>query len=325
MIKREHTGNAVVAVLLAVCALLPYFVLSAGWTGFAINILIFSLLALAWNITGGFGGMMSFGHAVLFGSSAYATAMLQLHLGLNAWLAGAVALAVGAMVGGFIGALTFRYGLRGSYFALVTLAFAEVFRVLASSFAVTGGGQGLSLPLGRDIANLQFASRLDNYSFVLILVLIALAITIAVRRSRFGAYLIAIRENEEAAKALGINTFRVKVLAMTLSGAMAGAAGVAYLQTFLFVDAQIGFGTVMSFEALLGPIIGGAGTVLGPILGSLVLHTLGEIARESIGGAPGLNLVFYGVVLLIILRFLPDGLMGLFKPRSRADAKPEDK
>jgi len=110
---------------------------------------------------------------------------------------------------------------------------------------------------------------------------------------------------------------------MALSGAIAGAAGVAYMQTFLFVDAQIGFGTVMSFEALLGPVIGGAGTVLGPVLGAVVLHTVGELAREAIGGAPGLNLVFYGLVLLVILRFLPNGLMGLFLGQRRRPATKE--
>ena len=311
MINNKHAGNILVAVLLAVYAVVPFVMTSQTWLGFAINIMIFSLLGIAWNITGGFGGLMSFGHAVLFGTGAYASAMLQIRLGVDPWLASAAGIAAGAVVGCFIGALSFRYGLRGSYFALVTLAFAEVFRVLASSFDITGGGQGLSVPLKATVANLQFADRLHNYAFVLILVLIGLAVSVVVRRSRFGSYLIAVRENEEAAKALGINTFRVKVLAMTLSGAIAGAAGMAYLQTYLFVDAHIAFGTMMSFEALLGPIIGGAGTILGPIVGAVVLHSMGEAARGLIGGAPGMNLVFYGLVLLAILRFLPDGLMGL--------------
>jgi branched-chain amino acid transport system permease protein len=103
----------------------------------------------------------------------------------------------------------------------------------------------------------------------------------------------------------------VKVIAMVISGAIAGAAGVAYLQIQLFIDAPIAYGPLISVEALLGPIIGGAGTLLGPVLGTIVLHVVGEVVKNGVGGAPGLNLVFYGLVLLLILRFLPNGLMGL--------------
>jgi branched-chain amino acid transport system permease protein len=213
--------------------------------------------------------------------------------------------------------LSFRYGLRGSYFALVTLAFAEVLRILASSFQITGGGQGILVPYKAGIANFQFADRISTYTLVLTMVAVAMLITFAVQRSRFGAYLIAIRENEEAAKALGIDTFRTKVLAMMLSGAIGGAAGVAYLQTYLFIDAPIAYGSTMSIEALLGPIIGGAGTLWGPLVGTLILHLIGESAKHLVSGAPGLNLVLYGVVLLVILRYLPSGIVGLARTIGR--------
>ena len=259
---------------------------------------------------------MSFGHAALFGTGAYVTAILQVRLGVNPWLAAALAIAAATLVAGFIGALSFRYGLRGSYFALVTLAFAEVLRILASSFEVTGGGQGILVPYKAGIANFQFADRISTYTLVLAMVAVAMLITLAVQRSRFGAYLIAIRENEEAAKALGIDTFRTKVLAMMLSGAIGGAAGVAYLQTYLFIDAPIAYGSTMSIEALLGPIIGGAGTLWGPLVGTLDPASDGESAKHLVGGAPGLNLVLYGVVLLVILRYLPNGIVGLAAPAS---------
>lgn len=284
---------------------------SDAWLGFTMNALIIAVLSLSWNILGGYGGQMSFGHAALFGTGAYVTAMLQVRLGLNPWLAAPLAIAASAAVAAFIGALSFRYGLKGSYFALVTLAFAEVLRILASSFSITGGGQGILVPYKAGFANFQFESRSTTYLMTLILVALAMLVTAWVQRSRFGAYLIAIRENEEAAKALGIDTFRTKVLAMALSGAVAGVAGVAYLQTFLFVDSQVAYGAGMSVEALLGPMIGGSGTLWGPLVGKLALHLLGEGAKELVGGAPGLNLVLYGVVLLVILRYLPDGLVGL--------------
>ncbi len=310
--KLLHMDDRTVAALLVLYALFPLVWPSDYWLGLAINVMIMSVLAVGWNISGGFGGMLSFGHAALFGTGAYVTAMLQLQAGMNPWLAALCGMLGGGLVGAFIGAVSFRYGLRGSYFSLVTLAFAEVLRVLASSFEFTGGGQGMQLPLIQDWASLQFPSRLANYLAVLALVVIALLISLWIKCSRFGAYLAAIRENEPASQALGINTFRIKVLAMFVAGGVSAAAGVAYLQTYLFVDAPIAYGPVMSIEALLGATIGGAGTLLGPVLGTVLLHTLGEAVKNAVNGAPGLSLVFYGVLLLLILRFLPNGVMGLF-------------
>jgi branched-chain amino acid transport system permease protein len=289
------------------------FVRADVWLGFTINALIVAVLAIGWNVLGGFAGQMSFGHAALFGAGAYAAALLQVKLGLNPWIAAALAIAIASAVATFIALLAFRYGLKGSYFALVTLAFAEVLRILASSFQIFGGSQGVLVPYKVGLANLQFAQRGETYAFLLGLVAAAMLVTLAVKRARFGAYLVAIRENEEAAKALGIDVFRCKVLAMALSGAISGAAGVAYLQTYLFVDAPVAFGPTMSVEALLGPIIGGVGTIWGPLVGSLLLHMLGEAAKHLVQNAPGLNLVLYGVVLLAILRYLPDGLIGLVR------------
>lgn len=308
----KHTSLGEWLLYGAICAylLLIYLLPSQAWLGFTINALIVTILSVAWNLLGGFGGQMSFGHAALFGTGAYVTAILQVKLGVNPWIAAGLAVVAATLVAGFIGALSFRYGLRGSYFALVTLAFAEVLRILASSFAFTGGGQGILVPYKAGLANFQFADRITTYTLVLVMVAVAMLITVAVQRSRFGAYLIAIRENEEAAKALGIDTFRTKVLAMMLSGAIGGAAGVAYLQTYLFIDAPIAYGSTMSIEALLGPIIGGAGTIWGPVVGTLSLHLLGEGAKHLVSGAPGLNLVLYGVLLLVILRYLPDGIVG---------------
>jgi branched-chain amino acid transport system permease protein len=309
----KHTSPGEWLLYGAICAylLLLYILPFEAWLGFTINALIVAVLSIAWNLLGGFGGQMSFGHAALFGTGAYVTAMLQVRWGINPWIAAALAIVAATGVAGFIGALSFRYGLKGSYFALVTLAFAEVLRILASSFEITGGGQGILVPYKTGLANFQFADRMTTYTLMLVLVAIAMLITVAVHRSRFGAYLIAIRENEEAAKALGINTFRTKVLAMMLSGAIGGTAGVAYLQTYLFIDAPIAYGSTMSIEALLGPIIGGAGTIWGPVVGTLILHGLGEAAKHLVSGAPGLNLVLYGIVLMVILRYLPDGIVGL--------------
>ena len=295
---------------------LPLFVESRFWLGFWTTTLFFALLGQSWNILGGYGGQVSFGHAVFFGTGAYVSAVLQVRFGLDAWTSAAVAVAAGALVGAFIGALSFRYGLRGSYFALVTLAFAEVFRVLVNAWDFTGSGFGMLVPMKPGAANLQFADRTWFYYAILLLVFLAYAITWRVERSRFGAYLLAIRENEDAARALGINTFRIKLAAITLSGAMAAVAGVFYIQYYLFVDSHVGYGPAMSVNALLAPLIGGAGTVLGPLIGAVALGSLAELTSVWLGKQPGVNLLAFGVLLLVILRFLPNGLMGLLRGRS---------
>jgi len=307
--------KVVLAVLIGFLVL-PLFISSKFWLGFWTTTLFFALLGQSWNILGGYGGQVSFGHAVFFGTGAYVSAVLQVRFGLDAWSSAAIAVAAGALVGAFIGALSFRYGLRGSYFALVTLAFAEVFRVLVNAWDFTGSGFGMLVPMKPGLAHLQFADRTGFYYAILLLCMLAYAIAWRVEHSRFGAYLMAIRENEDAARALGIDTFRVKLAAITLSGAMAAVAGVFYIQYYLFVDSHVGYGAAMSVNALLAPLIGGAGTVLGPLIGAVALGSLAELTSVWLGKQPGVNLLAFGVLLLVILRFLPNGLMGLWRGRS---------
>ncbi len=296
--------------------ILPHFIRSSFWLGFWTITLFFALLGQSWNVLGGYGGQISFGHALFFGTGAYMTAVLQVRFGIDAWMSAILAVAAGALVGTFVGAVSFRYGLRGSYFALVTLAFAEVFRVLVNAWDLTGSGFGMLIPLKPGATNLQFADRIWFFYLVLGFTAIAFAITWWIENSRFGAYLVAIRENEDAAEALGINCFRVKVAAITLSAGMAAVAGVFYMQYFLFVDSHIAYGPAMSVNALLAPLIGGAGTLLGPLIGALALGGLSELTNLTLGKTPGVNLLAFGVLLLIILRFLPNGLMGLFRGRA---------
>lgn len=310
MMKPQSIGQIVLVGAAVLYLISVYFLTSNVWMGFTINALVVTVLALSWNITGGLGGLTSFGHAAMYGTGAYASAILQVQLGVNAWIALAAGIAAGGAMGAFIGALSFRYGLKGSYFALVTLAFAEVLRICAASFAFTGGGSGLQVTLDPGIAQLQFNDRTVVYTILLAVVALAMALTWWIKRSRFGAYLVAVRENEDAARALGIDTFRIKVQAMAVSGAVAGLAGVLYLQLWLFIDSSIVYGAAVSTEALIGPIIGGAGTVWGPLIGTVGLHLLSEGAKHVLSNAPGLNFVLYAVVLICVIRFLPQGLMG---------------
>lgn len=297
----------------ALVALAPLLVTSNVVLNFMVFTLIIALAAQGWNILGGYGGQYSFGHAAFFGTGAYLTAILQVRFGMNAWPAFAAGIGLAALVGLAIGALAFRSGLKGSYFALVTLAFAEVFRVLANASEVTGGAAGILIRLRADPLNFQFAERGTFLWVALALVVLALLATLALERSRLGAQLLAVRENEAAAQALGVDILAVKLRAITLSAGMTGAAGGLYAQYFLYLDAQIAYGTWISVEALLAPIVGGAGTVFGPVLGAVILHGLAEATKTVAGSIPGIDLVVFGIVLILVVRYPPRDIPGLLR------------
>src|SRR6202166_1707450 len=304
-----------IAVVVALLAAVPFVTASNVVLNFLVVALLTALVGQGWNLLGGYGGQYSFGHAAFFGTGAYVTAVLQVRYGTNAWFGFALGTAAGAAV---IGAIVFRAGLRGSYFALVTLAFAEVLRIIASVAPITGAGTGTLIRLDLRPEALQFQSRVPFYWITLALVAISLVIVRMIEDSRFGAYLVALRENEDAAKALGVNTTLVKLSAMTVSAAIAAAGGCFYAQYFLFIDAGIAYGPWISIAALLAPIVGGAGTVFGPLLGALVVKALGEATKLVAGDAPGLDLVIYGCVLILIVAFAPSGIAGLLlKARQR--------
>lgn len=305
--NRDLCAIALFGVALAAFAA---FVQSGVLLTFVMMSLYAALLSQAWNILGGYGGQLSFGHALFFGVGAYAQALGQLNFGINPWLALPMAIAFGALAGLAVGGLTFRYGLKGSYFALVTLAFAEVFRILALSASFTGGGVGLMVPLQEGAANMQFASRRGYVYLLLAIVVLALATTAWLRHSRFGAYLQAVRDNEDAARAIGVNPLRVKLGGIALSAAFMSAAGAFYVQVFQYIDPGIAFGSAVSVEALVGAIVGGMGTLWGPVLGAVVLHGLADLTRNLFGELPGISMVIYGVVLILIVMFLPRGISG---------------
>jgi branched-chain amino acid transport system permease protein len=305
-----------IALVIAALALLPLGLTSNTMLNFLAFAMIITVAAQGWNILGGYGGQFSFGHAVFFGTGAYAMALLQVRFGVNPWLALPLAMLLGAGVGYAIGALSFRARLRGSYFALVTLAFAEVFRIAANAWGFTGGAAGILVPLNLDAANMQFADKRVFYWLALAFVAAALVLTLAITRSRFGAQLVAVRENEEAARALGVDALAVKLKAITLSGAITASAGCLYTQKFLYLDANLAYGPWISVDALLAPIIGGLGTVFGPLVGAVMLLGLGEVTKtffaNLMGGAvPGIDLVVFGMLLVLCVAYAPHGVLGL--------------
>lgn len=306
-------GLLPIAALVLVLAVVPFLGLSGSLLNLMIFMMITALAAQGWNVLGGYGGLSSFGHAAFFGVGAYSMAVLQTRFGLNAWAALAIGIALGALFGIFIGFLSFRSGLKGSYFALVTLAFAEVARILANSADFTGGAAGILLKLRTGLPYLQFADRRYFLLIALGFVAIGLVVTRWLEHSRFGAYLIALRENEQAAQALGIDVFSVKMKAIALSAALTAASGCLYAQNYLFIDSNIAFGSWISIEALFAAIVGGAGTVLGPLIGAIVLLGLGEATKSVSGGIPGMDLLVFGVILVLCVAFSPNGLVRLLR------------
>ncbi len=302
-------GWPVVAVVAALAAI-PALNSANTVLNFMVGALIVALAAQGWNLLGGFGGQLSFGHAAFYGTGAYVTALLQQRYGVNAWAGAVLGVAAGALVGAVVGFLSFRAGLRGSYFALVTLAFAEVLRILANAAPLTGGAAGLLVRLDVRAANFQFASRATFFYVALGCVAVALLLTWSISRSRFGAQLAAVRENEEAARALGIDAFATKLRAIILSAAITAAAGVLYVQYYLYIDSDLAYGAGVSVAALLAPVIGGVGTVLGPVVGAVALQGLGQVTRLVAGPVPGIDQVLFGLMLVAAIAFMPGGLVG---------------
>ena len=302
------------AVLLAVLLLLPAF---AGSYALSVATLILYLAyaGQAWNVMMGFAGQLSLGHSLYVGVGAYASAALFYHLGIAPWAGVWLSIALCVALGAAIGFLAFRFGISGVYFALLTIAFAEFTRIGFDHMDWTGGPGGMFIKVAQrdsiDLLNFRGPPAMYYYA-ILFLALSALAFCSYLLKSKAGYYWQAIREDEEAAQALGINTFRWKMLAVMLSSAMTAVAGVffAFYYNNLFPE-QI-FHISRSIEIILGPIIGGVGTLFGPILGAAVLTVLADAITEVLAAfgweIPGIKQVFYGLVLLAVVTYLPNGI-----------------
>jgi branched-chain amino acid transport system permease protein len=310
-------------VLAAVLVALPIF---AGNYALSVATLIlyFAYTGQAWNVMMGFAGQLSLGHALYVGVGAYAAGALFYYYGIGPWAGLWLAMVLCAGFGLVIGFLAFRFGISGVYFALLTIAFAEFTRIGFDHLAFTGGPGGMFLRVAQrdtwDLPNFR-GPPLMYYYAMLALTAGALAFCAWLLRSKAGYYWQAIREDEEAARALGINAFRWKLLAVAISAAMTAISGVffAFYYNNLFPE-QI-FNISRSIEIILGPVIGGVGTLFGPVLGAAVLTLLSDGITEALAASgldiPGIKQVFYGVVLLGVVMFLPNGIWPAIARRLR--------
>ncbi len=318
---------AAVAILAVVLALVP-LVLAPAQLAVAVRVLIFAILALGWNIMSGFGGMFSFGHAAYFGLGGYVSVWLLVERGISPWIGMLVGMVVAAAFAAFVGFLALRYRLKGAYFALSTFAFAEMLRLLATNSDLVNRAVGYNVPIRPEPSwwYMQFEPGSANYFWIaLALTVLVLVVTIVFLRSKIGRFTIAVRDDEDAAAALGIPVMRTKLITIALSGAITSVAGTFYVQYYFFVDPDVAFGSSVSIQAILPAVIGGVATIWGPVIGAAILGPLNDItatllrnpppALDFLQGRAGLDVMVYAVLLILIVLLLPQGVYGALRDR----------
>jgi branched-chain amino acid transport system permease protein len=269
---------------------------------------LWAALALAWNIAGGYAGLISFGHAAFFGVGAYTSTILFVRGGLTPWIGLWCGGLLAASFGAVLAMICAR--LRGPFFILSTLAAAEVIRIGALNWAtLTGGPEGLSILPVADLSTMVFASKGAYLVLMLAFLVIVYGITKVVEGSRYGFYLFAVRDDEEAAAAAGVNPLLVRTCAMALSAFFTGIGGTLFAQYFLYLDPTYVISPELSFQFALLPAVGGLGTAIGPVLGSFLITPLSELLRSVVGNTlAGLHLVVYGAALIAVMLYFPGGL-----------------
>lgn len=292
----------------ALLLVLPFFLRPYLMDVFIV-IFLFALLANAWDIIGGYAGQLSLGHAGFFGIGAYTSTVLFVSCGVSPWIGMLCGCVLATIVAVILGFLCFRYGLKGPYFALATLAFGEGLRILAMNWSLIGGSLGILIPLQKSsLLTFTFSHKIPYYYIAFVLMALSTAVLFFIDRSKMGLYLLAIREDEDAAESAGVDTTRFKLAAIAVSALLTAMGGTFYAQYLMYISPDEVFGISHSIEIILRPIIGGSGTVFGPILGAFVLGPLSEVARLYLGGYSGVHLMVYGIIVMVVVLFLPSGI-----------------
>lgn len=321
-IQRDYR---ILLALILVLAILPMF-LDQYLVTLAVLILYWAYLGNAWNILGGFAGQFSFGHAMFYGIGAYTSTVLLVDYSISPWVGMIAGAILAGLFGAFVAFLLFRFGIKGHFFALGTFAIAEMVRLFATELDFINTSIGIHIPLvkGDDWLRMQFEETLSNYYYLILgLFVFGMIVTITIVNRRLGYYFQAIRENEEAAAALGVDVLRYKVIAMAISGALTAIGGSFFTQYFMFIDPSIAFGVSVSVQILLRPIVGGVGTIWGPLVGALILTPLSELTREIVRDPPaflsfiegraGVDVMLFGAILIVVILFMPNGVVGAGK------------
>lgn len=302
-------------ILMAIMLLIPVVMGTSFWTNLFVLLFVFSALSVAWNIVGGYAGQLSLGHAVFYGIGGYTATLLTQNFGITPWLG----MFAGALISGLVAVIisypTLR--LKGPFFALATIAILEVVRLLViHEESWTGGSSGISLPLNIGWTWMVFREKI-NYVYIAFFIFVMVVwASWFVRKSRMGHYLIAIREREDAAKAVGIATARVKIWAAVISAMLTSIIGTFHITYLTFVDPASAFSLELSIQIAMFALIGGLGTISGPIAGAFLVLPIAELARgwlSSVGN--GMHGLVYGIILVVVVLTIPHGLAGAFGPR----------
>ena len=331
VLPRPAWGRHLIVLAVLTVLLIPLpLILPPATQAVAVRVLIFAIMAVGWNIMSGFGGMFSFGHAAYFGLGAYTSVWLLVNHGVSPWIGMLAGMVVAALFGVMVGFLALRYRLKGAYFALSTFAFAEMLRLLAINSDFVNRAVGYNVPLRREFSwfFMQFAPGAPQYFWVgLGLMVVAIAVSILFLGSKLGRFTIAVRDDEEAAAAVGVPVMRTKILTIALSAAITSVAGAFYTQYYFFIDPDGAFGPSVSIQAILPAVIGGVGTIWGPAIGALVLGPLNDItatllrnpppALDFLQGRAGLDVIAYALLLILIVLLLPQGVYGAIRERVR--------
>lgn len=306
-------GTYVPAVLLLFLVVLPHLLPNPFYVHIAVMMAVFALLGGAWNIIGGYGGQLSLGHAAFFGTGAYASTLLVNAYGISPWITLWVGGLAGLLLSIPVGIICFR--LRGPYFAIATIGLAEVLRLLVLHFrGLTQGAQGLTVPFKGDAPwHLQFGSKIPYYYLALAMAVAVVLMVQRMERARLGHYLVAIGQNQDAAEAVGINTARAKGRALALSAFITGVGGAFYAQYTYVIHPDSVFGLGLSIQIALVAIVGGVGTVLGPVLGAIIMEAFIQSTQIAFAGQyPGLELMVYGGLLVGVILWRPRGVIPWF-------------
>jgi branched-chain amino acid transport system permease protein len=312
MPKLFRQGRVWLAVLAATMLALPAVASSPFVIDIFIRVLLFAFIGVAWNLMGGYAKQLSLGHAAYFGLGAYTSTILQIRYGISPWI-GMVAGGIVAMLASLpIGALCFR--LRGPYFAIATIATAQVLMLLFLKFRdFAWGAEGTTLPnLGNAPLMMQFDAKAAYYYIALALLTIGLIITYRIERSWVGYYLVAVGEDEDAAEAIGVDALKIKRQIYMISAFLTALAGTFYVQYIYFIDPQTAFSFNVSVEAALVSIVGGIGTLWGPVVGTVLLEATSALLQSWLGGGHGgVQLTVYSLILVAVILWQPSGLLGL--------------
>jgi branched-chain amino acid transport system permease protein len=315
---------SVVLVVLLLAALVPRFIDNPSQLNLLILVLMAAQLGVAWNLLGGYAGQVSLGHAAFYGVGAYTSSLMLLKFGINPWF--------GMLGGGVVAAvLSVAFGwscfrLKGHYFAMATIAVAEIAQIVFTNWDYAGGAVGLTLPMDHDgWLWMTFAGKAPYYWLALGLLALTLAVTAAIERSHIGFYLRAIKDEPDAARSVGIDIGHYKQIALALSAFFTAMGGSLYAQKELYIDPGSVLSTSLSIKMALVSILGGIGTLFGPVLGAVVLTTIEELTRAGFGGGGrGVDTMIYAALIIAIAVFYPHGVIGWYRSlvhrrKARAD------